>query len=89
MKATQSVEVPLYTDLSPTACTGHVLCGLDTGSLTPISKLCDDDCAALFTQYDIHIIKNGTVIIKGQRNNNGLWNILFAPKAPTPSIITM
>ena len=88
MQATQSVKVPLSSHLSPTATTGHVLDGLTTGSLISISKLCDDDCAALFTKYNVHIVKNGSVIIKGQRNNNGLWHIPFAPKSPIPSLTT-
>ena len=79
MQAQQSVKVPLSAHLSPTASNGHVLEGLTTGSLISISKLCDDDCAALCTKYNVHIIKNGNVIIKGQRNNNGLWHIPFAP----------
>ena len=88
MKASQSVKVPLSSHLTPAASTGHVLDGLSTGSLISIGKLCDDDCAAMFSKYHVHIIKNGNIIIKGKRNPNGLWNIPFAPKATTNSITT-
>ena len=84
MQATQPVKVPLSSHLSPTTSTGHVLDGLTTGSLILIGKFFDDDCAALFTKYNVHLVKNGTVIIKGQCNNNGLWHIPFAPKSPIP-----
>ena len=79
MKATHSVTVPLSSHLSPTASSGHVLECVTTSSLISIGKLCDDDYAALFTKYNVHIIKNGSIIIKGQRNYNGLWNIPLAP----------
>ena len=88
MKASHSVKVPLSSHLSPTASTGHVLDGLSTGSLISIGKLCDDDCAALFSKYHLHIIKNGNIIIKGKRTPNGLWHIPFAPKTTTTSITT-
>jgi hypothetical protein len=50
--------------------------------------LCDDECIALFTKYDVKIYKNGKVIIVGQRNNvNGLWHIPLAPKeTETPQV---
>jgi hypothetical protein len=50
--------------------------------------LCDNECIALFTKYDVKIYKDGKVIIVGQRNNvNGLWHILLAPKeTETPPI---
>ena len=88
MKATKSVRVPLSQQLSTQASTGHVLDGLSTGSLISISKLCDDDCAALFTKYSVKIIKNGNIIIKGPRKPNGLWHIPFAPVTPPASVTT-
>jgi hypothetical protein len=88
MKATKSVQVPLSSKLSTTASTGHVLNGLSTGSLISIGKLCDDDCAAIFSKFNVHIIKNGNIIIKGPRTPNGLWHIPFAPTPPLSSITT-
>jgi hypothetical protein len=54
------------------------------GSLISIGQLCDDDCVALFSKYQVDIIKDGKIIIKGKRNTtNGLWNIPLAPKSDT------
>ena len=81
MKATHTVSIPLAPQLSTPASSGFVLNGLTTGSLISISKLCDDDCVALFSKYDVKIIKDGRVIIVGPREkSSGLWTIPFAPK---------
>jgi hypothetical protein len=73
--------VPLAKELSTKAKTGHIFDDLKSGSLISIGQLCDDDCIALFTKYDVQIYKDGKVIIVGQRNNvNGLWHIPLAPK---------
>jgi hypothetical protein len=51
------------------------------GSLIFLGQLCDNECVALFTKYDIKIYKHGQVIIVGKSNpTNGLWNIPLAPK---------
>ena len=57
MKATHKIVVPLAPELSEKATTGYILDNLETGSLVSIAQLCDDDCIALFTKYDIKIIK--------------------------------
>ena len=81
MKATHSVSIPLTPQLSTPVSSGFVLDGLTTGFLISISKLCDDDCVALFSKYDVKIIKDGRVIIVGPREkSSGLWTIRFAPK---------
>ena len=85
MKATHQVQATLSPKLSAKAQEGHVLDGLTTGSLVSIGKLCDDDCIALFTKYNVRIVKNGEVIIEGRRNpNNGLYMIPLSPRQPTP-----
>ena len=92
MKATHTAKIYLAPQLSSAASTDHVLDGLSTGSLHSIGKLCDDDCAALFTKYHVLIIKDDTVIIKGPRNpTNRLWSIPFATKcAPlSPSLTSV
>jgi hypothetical protein len=78
----------LSPELSTSATVGHIFDNLKSGSLISIGQLCDDDCVALFTKYNVKIYKNGHAIIVGQRNaTNGLWNIPLAPKpAPTPSL---
>ena len=79
--------VPLAKELSATVkVLGHIYDSLQSGYLISIGQLCDDICAALFTKYQVKIIKNGQVIIVGRRNaTNGLWNIPLAPKAPLPA----
>jgi hypothetical protein len=85
IETTKHVIVPLAPELSTQAKTGHIFDSLQSGSLISIGQLCDDDCVALFSKYDVKIIKDGQVIILGKRNpNNGLWNIPLAPKAPMP-----
>jgi hypothetical protein len=75
------VIIPLAKELSSQTKIGHVFDDLKSGSLTSIGQLCDDDCVALFTKYNVKIYKNGKVIIVGKRNDtNGLWNIPLAPK---------
>jgi hypothetical protein len=49
-----------------------------------IGQLCDDNCVALFTRYNVKLYKDGNIIILGERNkNNGLWTIPLAPQAAT------
>jgi hypothetical protein len=52
-----------------------VLNDLKTGTLISLAQLCDDDCIAIFTKYDVQIVKDDQVIIKGQRMPNGLWSV--------------
>jgi len=86
MNSTHSVQVPLAPQLSASAQHGHVLNGLKTGSLISIGQLCDDDCAAIFTKFNVKIIKDGNIIITGNRDpQNGLWNIPLAPKPFLPT----
>jgi hypothetical protein len=75
----------LAKELSPQAKVGHIFDSLKSGSLISLGQLCDDDCVALFTKYDVKIYNQGQVIITGERNStNGLWNIPLAPKAAPP-----
>ena len=46
------------------------------------AQLCDDDCIAIFSKFDVKIVKKDTVIITGKRTTNGLWEIPLA----TPSL---
>ena len=52
---------------------------LKTGSLISIGQLCDDDCIAIFSRYNLKIIKNNKIIINGKRKDNGLWDIPVQP----------
>jgi hypothetical protein len=86
MTATHTAMINLAPQLPSTAQTAHVLPGLSTGTLISIGQLCDNDCAAIFSKYHFHIIKDGSLIIKGPRNKSyGLWTV---PIAPTSSPLT-
>ncbi len=85
IKPNKRVTFSLATDLSESAKVGHLFNELKSGTLISLGQLCDDDCVALFTKYDVKIYKNGQIIIVGKRNlTNGLWNIPLAPKEQTP-----
>ena len=72
MKATQTGFLNLSPALSTQAKTAYVLDELKTGTLISLSQLCDDDCIAIFTRYDVKIVKNDSVIIESKRRDNGL-----------------
>ena len=65
IETTKRAIVPLATELSEEAKTGHIFNSLQSGSLISIGQLCDDDCVALFTKCKVKIIKDGKVIILG------------------------
>ena len=77
IETSKRATVPLAKEpLSDKAKVGHIFDDLQSGSLISIGQLCDDDCVALFTKYDVKIYKDGKVITVGQRNDvNGLWNV--------------
>ena len=75
MPATQHGYFNLSTELSPAAQSAFVLDDLQTGTLISLAQLCDDDCIAIFTKYDVKIIKNNKIIITGKREDNGLWSV--------------
>jgi hypothetical protein len=54
--------------------------------LISLKQLCDDNCVALFTKYDVKIYKDGKVIIVGKRSpHSGLWTVPLAPKENLPA----
>ena len=62
--------------LSPKAQSAHIFNYTTTGSLISMRQLCDDDCIAIFTKFDVMFFKHNQVIITGLRDRtNGLWNI--------------
>jgi hypothetical protein len=75
MPTTQKGTLGLSNNLSTTAQTAFVLDDLKTGTLISLAQLCDDDCIAIFTKYDVRIVKDDQVIIKGQPMTNGLWSV--------------
>ena len=72
-------QLQLSDKLSPTAQQALVLDDLRTGTLISLFQLCDDDCIAIFTRYNVEVIKNDCVIITGKREPNGLWSIPLLP----------
>ena len=75
-------QLHLSPALNATSQEAFVLDDLKTGTLISLAKLCDDDCIALFTKYEVNIIKNNQVIITGKRESNGLWSIPLKPASP-------
>jgi hypothetical protein len=85
IETTKRATVPLATELSDDAKVGHIFDDLKSGSLLSIGQLCDDDCVALFTKYNVKVYKQGQIIIVGKRDpSNGLWTVPLAPKTPIP-----
>ena len=75
-------QLQLSPALNATSQEAFDLENLKTGTLISLAKLCDDDCIALFTKYEVNIIKNNQVIITGKRESNGLWSIPLKPASP-------
>ena len=48
-----------------------------------MGQLFDNNCVAIFTKFDVKILKNNRFIITGVRDRtNGLWNIPLDPYPP-------
>jgi hypothetical protein len=75
MPTTLKGKLPLSNLLSSTAQSAFVLDNLKTGTLISLSQLCEDDCIAIFTKYDVKILKDSQVIITGKHMPNGLWSL--------------
>jgi hypothetical protein len=85
IETTKRACIPLAPALSNHAQVGHIFDHLSSGSLISIGQLCDDDYIALFTKYDVKIVKNGHVIIVGPRSAaNGLWTIPLSTHGHSP-----
>jgi hypothetical protein len=82
MPSTFQGVLPLSPLLSTKAQSAFVLDALQTGTLVSLAQLCDDDCIAIFSKYNVKILKNDTVIITGARVPNGLWSIPLDTSAP-------
>jgi hypothetical protein len=76
-------QLVLSDKLSSSAQSAFVLDELKTGTLISLAQLCDDDCIAIFTKYDVQIRKNDEIIIKGNRMPNGLWSLPTTNIAPS------
>ena len=56
---------------------------LKSSSLILIGKLCDENCIAIFSKYDVQIIRHSEILINGKRTDNGLWKIPLSKNQPT------
>ncbi len=82
MPTTLQGTLPLSSKFSAPAQAAFVLDNLKTGTLISLAQLCDDDCIAIFTRYDVKLLKNNEVIITGKRMANGLWSLPFHSPSP-------
>ena len=91
-KSTKSAVLPLSSQLSTIAKTGHILPNLKTSTLLSTGKLCDDECAVVFRKEKVHVIKDSpkvetllsstSTLLQGDRNPlNKLWT---TPLHPNP-----
>ena len=65
MPSSATGTLPLAPQLSTKAQEAIVLDNLQTGTLILLDQLCDNNCIALFTKYDVKIVKHNQVIITG------------------------
>ena len=74
----------LTNKLSSKAQSAHVFNGTTTGFLISIGQLCNENRIAVFTKFDVKILKHNQVIITALRDcTNGLWNIPLKPSPPS------
>ena len=69
---TYQASIPITTSFSQSAQHAYVLHNLKTGSLTSVGQLCNGNCIAIFSQYDVRVLKNDKVIILRKRADNGV-----------------
>ena len=51
---------------------------LHNESLLSIGQLCDKGCVAIFDKTSLKILKNGKIVLTGNRNlHDGLWDVPF------------
>jgi hypothetical protein len=58
-------QLILSNKLSHPAQSAFVLDDIKTGMLISLAQLCDDDCVAIFSKYDVKLLKNNEIIIQG------------------------
>ena len=76
IKPTFVGNLPINTRLKEDATEALVYPDITNESLLSIGQLCDDGCIAIFTRTKLYIIKNGEVVLVGQRNQRDkLWDV--------------
>ena len=76
-------QVAITDALSAKAEKAFLFDDLQTGSLISIGQLCDDDCVAICSRYNVDILKHNKIIIRGKRSDNDLWEIPIGSKPPS------
>ena len=80
---TKKAILPLSNELNEKARVAYSFDNFKCGSLISIGQLCDDDCVAIFTKYDVQIIGRNEILIRGKQTDNVLWNIPLSNNQPT------
>ena len=60
---TKKALLPLPKQLTCNAKVAYSFNNLESGTLISIGHLCDDGCIAIFTKYDIQIMKHNKLLI--------------------------
>ena len=83
IKPALRATLKLSNKISTKAQSSHVFNDITTSYLISMGQLCDDNCVAIFTKFDMKILKDNQIIITGLRDRtNGLWNIPLDPNHP-------
>ena len=83
IKPALGAPLQLLNKLSSKAQSAHIFNDITTGSFISMWQLFDDNFIAIFTKFDVNILKHNQVIITGLRDRtNGLWNIPVEPSLP-------
>ena len=86
---TQAGYVPLSTKLSKQAQRARILPSLCSASLISLGQLADDGCTSIIKGNTLQVLKNGELILQGQRNpNDNLYNVPIYPDHPNSFINT-
>ena len=75
MTPTKKTILPLSKEFTRNAIIAYSFSNPKSGTLISIGQLCDVDCTAFFTKYDVKAMKKNKVLIQGRRADNGLWKL--------------
>ena len=75
MSPTKKASLPLPRVFSRQARLAYSFNNLKSGTLISIGQLCNDDCKAIFSKYDVKIKKNNKLLIQGRQTDNGSWKL--------------
>ena len=79
------VIVPLAKELSDQAKVGHIFDSLKSGSLISSGQLCDDDCIALFTKFNVKIYKKSVKLSSSAKEiTPTVYGIFLSLPKPLP-----